>query len=239
MRWFVLLFAVATIAGVIGSAPDLQKIDDLNTCLQKRFEASPAAPRPAILGLDHTDLAPPAPALGMTRMMPYNPSFGRHYLPQFTVTRDFGPENDSEKNALDALESVPVHVGLYLFGRAILDSRIDIPNYRALKGPAAMTQGAPRPKWYPTGLNPAALPDALPDWQEMYPLAQRAMKSFADGGTGFETSMGTWNIAVRPVVASQERCLTCHNSTAYGTGGPAVLHQALGGVIYAFRRRPA
>jgi hypothetical protein len=240
MRWFVLLFAVAAIGGVNGSTSDLQKIDELNKCLQIRFETpAPAAPSVFVAGLNHTLLRSPAPALGMTRMTPSNPSFGQHYLPQFTVTRDFEPENDAEKYALDALEAAPVHVGLYLFGRAILDSRIETPNYRALKGPAAVTQGAPRPKWYPTGVNPAAPPDALPDWKEMYPLAQRAMKSFVDGGTGFETSIGMWSVAVRPVVVTQERCLTCHNSVAYGTGGAVVLHQALGGVIYAFRRPPA
>jgi hypothetical protein len=237
MRWFVLLLAVAAIAGI---ASDLQKIDDLNNCVQIRFETpAMAAPSPFVAGPNHTLMAGTALALGMSRVTPNNPSFGQHYLPQFTVTRDFEPENGPEKNALDALETAPVQVGLYLFGRAILDSRIETPNYRALKGPAAVTQGGPRPTWYPTGVNPAALPDALPDWKEMYPVAQRAMKSFADGGTGFETSMGTWSVAVRPVIASQERCLTCHNSMAHGTSGAVFLNQTLGGVIYAFRRPPA
>jgi hypothetical protein len=57
--------------------------------------------------------------------------------------------------------------------------------------------------------------DALPDWRTFYPLAQKATKSFADGGGGFETSIGSSQIAARPFIASQP----------------------LGGALYAFRRR--
>jgi len=248
LRWLVLLFAAAAIPGGNAPAPDLssdlKKIDAFNERVQLRFgfETPVLAPQPGTFGarLEHTLLPPPGPtpALGMSRAAS-PPSFGQHFLPQFNVRRDFEPENDSEKAALTALESTPLQAGFYLFGRAILHSDIAMLNYRALKGPAAATEGAPRPRWYPTGLNPSAAPDALPDWKEMYPVARRAMQSFADGGAGFETSMGAWNIAVRPVIATQERCLSCHNSPAFGAGGTVVLHQPLGGVIYAFRRTPA
>jgi hypothetical protein len=76
---------------------------------------------------------------------------------------------------------------------------------------------------------------ALPDWKTVYPL-QRAMKSFADGGTGWETSIGSLRIAARLAAARPERCVACHDNPAYGTGTRAVLNQALGGVLYAFRR---
>jgi hypothetical protein len=241
MRWLVLLCTVAAMAEVKNPASDLPNIDEFDQLMQLRFQTGGPAPAAGsfVAGLNHTLLPPGSPnALGMSRMVA-PPSFGQPFLPRFNVTRDFEPENDAEKDALAALEASPVQVGLYLFGRAILNSNVDVRNYRALKGPAAVTQGAPRPRWYPTGENPAAPPDALPDWKAIYPLAQRAMKSFADGGSGFETSLGTWNIAVRPVVASQDRCIACHNSNAYGTGGAVVMHQPLGGLIYAYRRAAA
>jgi hypothetical protein len=236
MRWLVLLCALAATAEVRNAASDLQEIDEFNQLMQLRFQTAPGS---LVASLNHARLPPGDPrALGMSRMV-VPASFGQPFLPLFNVTRDFEPENNAENDALAELEASRVQVGLYLFGRAILNSSVDVPNYRALKGPAAMTQGAPRPRWYPTGENPAALPDALPDWKAIYPLAQRAMKSLADGGSGFDTSLGTWKIAVRPVVASQDRCVACHNSTADGTGWPVEMHQTLGGLIYAYRRSPA
>ena len=62
------------------------------------------------------------------------------------------------------------------------------------------------------------------------------MRSFEDGGKGFETTFDTWNIAARPVIASQERCLMCHTGEIPGTSHAAKLNQAIGGVLYAFRR---
>jgi hypothetical protein len=53
------------------------------------------------------------------------------------------------------------------------------------------------------------------------------MKSFNDGGAGFETEMDSWSIAARPVLASQQRCLGCHDAS---------LNQPIGGVLYAYRR---
>ena len=97
--------------------------------------------------------------------MVVQPSMGQHFLPQFSVTQDFRPESDRERKALGALEADRVQVGLYVFGKAILDSTPEGLNYRALKGPAAITSGAPRPAWYPTGPNPSAQSDALPDWK--------------------------------------------------------------------------
>jgi len=196
MRWLVLLCALTGMRGVGNPASDLQKIDEFNQLMQLRFQTTALAPPPGSYqaGTEHLLTDNPR-ALGMSRMA--GPlSFGKFYLPNFNVTRDFEPENNSGKKPLAGLETAPLEVGLYLFGRAILDSTVDVRNYRALKGPAAVTEGAPRPKWYPSGENPAALADALPDWKAIYPLAQRAMKSFADGGAGFDTSMGTWRTSL-------------------------------------------
>jgi hypothetical protein len=219
MRQALLLFAMLETGrgnNTVPPANDLKPIDNLNDCVQARFEQ------------------PPDALLGMSRA--FNPqSMREHYVPLFNVTRDFLPENKPEERALADLEAGQLQVGAYLFGRAILDAPAGQFNYRALKGPAAVTMGTPRPALYPTAVNPKPSPDALPDWNAIYPLAQRAMKSFRDGGSGFETSLGaaspSWRIAARPVLAGSEKCLACH-------GGPARVSvgQPLGGVLYAFRR---
>jgi hypothetical protein len=200
------------------TAPDLPLIDQLDEAVQHRFQD-------------------PAPlSLGMSRAV--NPlSFGIHYTPTMTSQRDFNPENSAERKVLADLEERKTQVGFYLFGTAVVSSEAASLNYRALKGPAAMTRNTPRPAWYP-GLvkNAAPPPGSLPDWNAIYPLARKAMRSFEDGGKGFETTFDTWNIAARPVIASQERCLMCHTGEIPGTSHAAKLNQAIGGVLYAFRR---
>ena len=109
-------------------------------------------------------------------------------------------------------------------------------NPRRFEGSGQKTKKTPRPAWYPALAQKKRAPaNALPDGKMIYPLAQRAMKSFEDGGTGFETSRGSWRIAARPASAWKEKCVACHNIPAFGTGMPAVLNQALGCVLYAFR----
>jgi hypothetical protein len=217
MRWLLLLLTLPRTS-------DLATIDELNECVQLRFQTVPMAGTAA------------PPALGMSRIL-RPASFGEHFVPKFISQRDFEPESDREREVLAKLESQSVEVGFYLFGRAILEGSAGELKPRALKGPGAMTKRTPRAAWYPSGpLARVAPPDVLPDWGTIYPLAQRAMKSFADGGSGFETSMNSWRIAARPVVATREKCIACHNNRAYGTGSPAVLQQALGGVLYAYRR---
>lgn len=177
-------------------------IDALDKVVQKRF-------------------ADPAPlALGMSRQaVPI--SVGQHFNPILTRTRDFE---------------------LYLLGQVITKSEPEELNYRALKGPAAMTSGTVRPAWYPSFTTLAFSPQfggfahstpqvaspparlvqrdrALPDWREIYPLARKAMRSFPDGGTGFETEFSGWNVVARPVVASFDRCVTCHNHMTPGDNG--------------------
>ena len=73
----------------------------------------------------------------------------------------------------------------------------------------------------------AAPAGALPDWNAVYPLARRAMQGLADGRPGFESTLDSWDIAARPVLA-EARCVQCH--TAFKTGKP------IGAVLYAFRR---
>lgn len=186
--------------------PDLPLIDRFQEQVQRRFET------------------PSPDGFGMNRMA-QPPSMGEHFLPVRTAERDFVPENPTEREILGSLEKSGVQLGLYVFGTAILAAPPQPPNYRALKGPAAITLGTPRPAWYPGLPKTAETPaDTLPDWNAVYPLAQRAMRSFQDGGHGFETKIASWDIAARPVSAT-ERCAACHGNA-----------RRLGGVLYAFRR---
>ena len=200
-------------------------IDELDVSIQQRL------------------LNPLPNTLGMSRIM-VRPSLGEHFLPVITDARDFAPENDRERKALAALEDRKVQVGLYLFGERILREDAGALSFRALKGPGSITIDTPRPKWYPFGiLGPSGSPrsaadvgitaaDCLPDWIEIYPVAQRAMRSFKDGGKGFETEFQGWTIAARPALAASLRCVSCHNSV---TPGSAKLGEAVGGVLYACR----
>jgi hypothetical protein len=167
----------------------------------------------------------PSPdGFGMNRMA-QPPSMGEHFHPVRTAERDFVPENATEGEILGKLEENGVQLGLYVFGTAILAAPPQSQNYRAIKGPAAITRTTPRPAWYPGQPKLSDVPaDALPDWNAVYPLAQRAMRSFQDGGAGFETKLANWDIAARPVSATA-RCVACHGNAS-----------RLGGVLYAFRR---
>jgi hypothetical protein len=184
---------------------DLPLIERLNQLLQNRF----ANAEPGVFGMSR--MALPS-------------SMGEHFRPSRVSPTDFAPENPDEIQAIAKLESSHVQVGVYLVGAAILKSQPGVLNYRALKGPAAITAGTPRPAWYPGMSKVSASPDRLPDWNQIYPVARRAMASFHDGGTGFETRLGNWDIAARPVTA-EKRCAICHGSETH-----------IGGLLYAFRR---
>lgn len=202
-------------------AVNLQLIGRLDECVRNRF----ADPAPKSLGMSR--VAAPV-------------SFGLHYQPNVTSRRDFDPENPAEASIVGEMERRQLQVGLYVFGRAAAAAGPTLRDYRALKGPAAITEGTPRPAWYPPLARLAAQTaphgDTLPDWEAIYPLARRAMKSFQDGGKGFETTLDSWSIAVRPLIASQQRCVACHNNPVYSRVASAKLGEPLGGVIYAFRQ---
>lgn len=227
MRFRLLVFAPLCLAlFATNSKPpddvrrmDLPLIERLDEIVQLRFRT-------------------PAPStLGMSRVV-LPSSMGHHYQPFLTLERDFAPENEREREVIRELEEKHVEVGLYVAGVSVVQSLPESLDYRALKGPGAITRGTPRPAWYP-GQPPVitASNDALPDWKSIYPLARRAMQSFQDGGAGFETSLEGWNIAARPVVA-EARCSVCHDRLSAISNAASTEKKAIGGVLYAFRRDP-
>ena len=218
---------VVTSVFVAGSAtlyatlplPELELIERLNAVVQHRFQ----------------DLMPAN--FGMSRIAGPS-SFGAHFYPKRTAPRDFQPEGRAEEEVIAALEERRTQVGFYLFGAAISDSPAADMNFRALKGPAVMTSGTLRPAWYPALALPVpntAAANALPDWNAIYLLARKAMQSFQDGGNGFEAMSGSWTIAARPVIASQEKCVACHNNPAIRPSRATKLGGPIGGVLYAYR----
>jgi hypothetical protein len=184
---------------------DLPLIDRLNEHIQLRFQN----PLPDTLGMSR--VAVPR-------------SMGTHFRPKLSSPTDFVPENAAERQTVAKLEANRVQLGLYVFGADILKAPAELRSFRALKGPAAITAGTPRPAWYPGTAKVPAFPDPLPDWNQIYPVARRAMAAFHDGSAGFETTFGNWDIAARPV-AAEKRCAVCHGAEPH-----------LGGVLYAFRR---
>ena len=160
--------------------------------------------------------------LGMSRIATPS-SRDRHFLPDRGSACDFVPENAMERKAIGKLEEQRVEVGLYVFGTAILKAKAEALDYRALKGPAIVTRGTPRPGWYPGwGKARAVRNDSLPDWNAVYPVARGSMERFKNGGREVQTTLAGWKVMARPVMGDK-RCEMCH---AAGL---------IGGLMYAYR----
>lgn len=224
MRNLSIVLVTTSLAANAAEPPLASLIDELNGLIQQR-------------------LVQPLPdALGMSRIM-MRPSFGVHFSPMISGQRDFAPENDKERRVVATLEERHAQVGLYLFGEAILQEDPAKPHFRALKGPGSITVYTPRPRWYPGTVASATwLPeeaDGLPDWNQIYPIARRAMSSFKDGGKGHEVKWQSWTIAARPAIAAIANCVSCHNHPTVHrgqAGRPGVkLGEAIGGVLYVYR----
>jgi hypothetical protein len=185
--------------------------------------------------IQHRFAAPPA-LLGMSRVA--SPaSLGEHFRPSPGAVTDFRPESPAEESAIRSLGEASLQVGMYVFGAAIERADFQARDYRALKGPAVLTAGTLRPAWYPPLMSQASNPDALPDWNTAYPIAREAMKRFERGDRSFTASVGLWRMIARPVPASSETCVMCHNAQQFRRSARSIaLHDAIGGVLYVFRR---
>ena len=217
--------------------------DQFDKVVQARLQTPPEAaskPNPPIYlrspnGDNNFVQVVPGPALGMSRMAIPN-SYGSHFHAISQNIRDFVPERENEKELLTQMEEQNMQLGIFLFGQAILDQPNTNMDYRALKGPAIITKGTRRPPQMARLIDPPTHPDpdALPTWLDAYPIGLRAMRSFADGGHGFETTLGNWTIAAKPALASGARCLGCHNANT-NSKKQLKLGDPVGGILYAYK----
>ncbi len=238
---FAALWLAVSTRGAVPARPVLDAMDAFNREVQQRFETLAGAPPADPTKMDFGERMASLVAdreFGMSRFTVQR-SLNQHFVPEFKSLTDCRPVNKTELGLIAELEAAKIQAGLYLIGRRVIDSPGEEQNFRALKGPAIITRGTPRPEWYPSMLTlENENRDTLPNWLEIYPTAQRAMKSFRDGGKGFETDFKSWHLMARPVIATQARCVICHNNPAFGLRERVVLQEAIGGILYAYRQTP-
>jgi hypothetical protein len=149
-------------------------------------------------------------AFGMQRVIPN----------QFHGLRQFRPENAAEQAVIAKLEQQGYEVALYLSGRNVLtipSLAPSLPPYRfAVQGPAYLTHIRN------TG--------EIPPSDALFDESRAALASFATG-EGYDLRKGEWTVAMRPLRASNEACIQCHNSY----GAHVKMNDALGVAMYVYR----
>jgi hypothetical protein len=146
------------------------------------------------------------------------------------------------------LKRAGYEVGLYLAGRAILDDAPERPRLAKTRFGFGLTgQAFSGPIFVGPGVK--RLPTAASLWDG----TRRALESFAAGAERHEFTTGRWQVEARPVRASADSCLRCHNTDyrqVYGvteagarfsriepTGDPLKLGDPLGVLVYAYRKK--
>lgn len=160
---------------------------------------------------------------GMSRLLRF-PTLGRHFRAPAGARTDFAPENEREREIIERWTRDGWQAGLYVFGAGIRDSGVEAHFHRALKGPGVLVEGTAR--------------EELPRWEEMYPVALRAMEAFERGRDFREETIGSWRVTARAVRAPDERCVECHNRglARIERGRQFQAGDALGGALYLYRR---
>lgn len=145
---------------------------------------------------------------GMNRILPN----------QFHGVRQFRPENAAEQAVVNQLDQDGYQVALYLAGRNVLSppspNSLLQPHRYAVQGPAFITR-----------LNPEELP--RPET-----LLEESRAAFAKD-QGYEIQKSGWTVALRPLRASNEACVQCHNASAANVK----LNDALGVALYVYKHR--
>lgn len=150
----------------------------------------------------------------------------------------FTPENQAEKNVVADLEQSGWTVSFYLAGRSVLEAKPD----KSLWAESPQNFYARKPINHPILLTKNAKFDELPNPLELWDQTRAAMAAFRRTGQ-YDFSIGIWQVAARPIRASQEACLKCHaQRTVLIDGQPKVISQQLnigdplGAVLYVYRR---
>jgi|SRR5580692_4171459 hypothetical protein len=153
---------------------------------------------------------------------------GRILPNQFHGVRQFRPENAAEQAVVNQLEDKGFQVALYLSGRGVLSEPALNPavaRYRyAVQGPAYITH----------------LPDAgdLPGVEALYEESRAALVAFNtcfNCGEGYDVQKGDWTVALRPLRASNQACVQCHNASGAQVKMPVKINDALGVVMYVYK----
>ena len=158
--------------------------------------------------------------------------FRRLVRPGETAHR-FKPENAKELAVVAYLTGQKVDVVLYLAGRGIVSANLnskDVDGVAAklIKGPIRITPGD------------KAVAN-LPTLRQLWDHGQQAMRVF-QGSENYDFNLGEWKFIARPVRASDQSCLKCHQasgpshpnlrqeSTALQIGDP------LGLLVYGYKK---
>lgn len=169
-------------------------------------------------------------------------------MARIATERRFAPETQEERAAVRELERGGYEVGLYLAGRAILDDASEQPRQAKTKFGYGMTgQAFSGPIFVGPGVK--RLPAAAALWDE----TRHALESFGAGAEQHEFTWSRWQVLARPVRASAESCLRCHNTdyrlvngvTEAGVrfskiepkGNALKVGDPLGVLIYAYRKK--
>ncbi len=149
-------------------------------------------------------------AFGMERMAPL----------RVHGVRQFRPENVTEQRVVDQLEQEGYQVALFLAGRnvnATFRPESLLPQFRyGVQGPAQITR--------------LRNPEELPRPETLLEESRTAIATFATR-PGYEVQKGDWTVALRPLRATNEACVQCHNAS----GAQVKMGDTLGVVMYAYK----
>jgi Protein of unknown function (DUF3365) len=115
----------------------------------------------------------------------------------------FKPENAKELKIVDELNKARLKVALYLASRNVTKINEHIMRFQPgqfIKGPGLITADDKQRN---------GLPQAL----EMFEQSRKAMAAF-EKSDSYDFTLGGWKFTARPVRASEESCLACHNGGA-------------------------
>ena len=151
-----------------------------------------------------------AKAFGMRRILPQ----------EFHGIRTFQPENSTERAVVEQLRHRGYEVALYLVGRNALAAQTPFKSLNlrrsGVQGPAFIT---------PVHEGEFPPPDTLLD------DGCRALLSFQKGD-GYDIRKDGWTVAMRPLRASNHKCIQCHTTGA----SELKIGDALGAALYVYRR---
>jgi hypothetical protein len=143
----------------------------------------------------------------------------------------FQPENPTELAVVQRLEQQHYQVALYLAGRNASTTLRQIQTTAGYPLVIAQHRFGVQDPAFITGHQSA---DELPRPDTQLEDSQDALKAF-ENGEGYNIKRGDWNVALRPLRASNQACVDCHNNRTIGSR--VHLGDPLGVVMYVYRRK--